>query len=246
MAINEASPSSSKSDTDSEEVFSHLSRSEMQLILEETFEKNLRLQKKLKEFKKELKVTKESFQKLTTSHSDLSKEISVLKTEKETLKNDFDKLESEVTSDTESECKSKLYEKAFQKFLAQNVERSKMASMIYGVSRSNKEGIGYTSSKIGKWKPKQAPKIDHKALYSHFAFSHVYNAYTPEKSKVPKSKYGNQTNRKGPKKIWVPKDKIIYVADILSSTTATPVMVPGLWVLTTHDGKKAYVPKPGT
>ena len=35
-----------------------------------------------------------------------------------------------------------------------------------------------------------------------------------------------KTNKPGPKKIWVPKDKIIYVADIFSSKAKTPVMVP--------------------
>ena len=45
---------------------------------------------------------------------------------------------------------------------------------------------------------------------------------------------------------WVPKDKIIHVEDIFSSKAKTPIMVHGLWLLTTHDGKKAYVPKPGT
>ena len=55
-----------------------------------------------------------------------------------------------------------------------------------------------------------------------------------------------KTNKSGPKKIWIPKDKIIHVADIFSSKAETPVMVPGLWLLMTHDGKKAYVPKHGT
>ena len=46
--------------------------------------------------------------------------------------------------------------------------------------------------------------------------------------------------------MWVPKDKIIHVADIFSSKAKTPIMVPGLWLLMTHDGKKACVPKLGT
>src|SRR3954471_17762492 len=56
-----------------------------------------------------------------------------------------------------------------------------------------------------------------------------------------------KTNKKGPKKLWVPKEKIISVADILSckEDKAQNVMVPGLWVLATHDGKKVYVPRPG-
>lgn len=47
-------------------------------------------------------------------------------------------------------------------------------------------------------------------------------------------------------KMRVPKDNIIYVGYILSSSVKTPVMVPALWVLMTHDGKKAYVPRPET
>src|SRR4051812_37061366 len=56
-----------------------------------------------------------------------------------------------------------------------------------------------------------------------------------------------KTNKKGPKKLWVPKEKIFSVADILSckEDKAQNVMVPGLWVLATHDGKKVYIPRPG-
>src|SRR4051812_56400 len=56
-----------------------------------------------------------------------------------------------------------------------------------------------------------------------------------------------RTNKKGPKKLWVPKKKIISVADILGGKEDKKqnVMVPGLWVLVTHDGKKVYIPRPG-
>src|SRR4051812_32720011 len=56
-----------------------------------------------------------------------------------------------------------------------------------------------------------------------------------------------KTSKKGPKKLWVPKEKIISVADILGSKEgkAKLVMVPGLWVLAAYDGKKVYVPRPG-
>ena len=37
----------------------------------------------------------------------------------------------------------KEYDHSFQKFLAKNIDRSKMASMIYGVSRNGRKGIGY-------------------------------------------------------------------------------------------------------
>ena len=48
----------------------------------------------------------------------------------------------------------------------------------------------------------------------------------------------------GPKKIWVPMDKIIFVADIFNHEKDTPTMVPGKWLLTTHDRRKVYVPTP--
>ena len=86
-------------------------------------------------------------------------------------------------------------------------------------------------------------------LKSHFTYGHTHDLkYTSnDYSAKPKFKQDfGKTNKPGPKKIWVPKDKIIYVADIFSSKAKTPIMVPGHWLLATHDGKKAYVPKPGT
>ena len=86
-------------------------------------------------------------------------------------------------------------------------------------------------------------------LDSHFIYGHTHDLkYTSnDYSAKPKFKQNfGKTNKQGPKKIWVPKEKIIYVADIFSSKAKTPVMVHGLWMLSTHDGKKAYVPKSGT
>ena len=34
------------------------------------------------------------------------------------------------------------------------------------------------------------------------------------------------TNKRGPKKIWVPKDKIIHVVDVLDNKKDTLIMVP--------------------
>ena len=56
----------------------------------------------------------------------------------------------------------------------------------------------------------------------------------------------NRTLKSLTKKIWVPKDKIVYVADVFDNKVETPVLVPGLWMLSTHDTKKSYVPKFGT
>ena len=148
----------------------------------------------------------------------------------------------------------KEYDYSFQKFLAKSIDRSKMASMIYGVSRNNRKGLGYKAPR-GKeiYKPKSVDemKITYKPLYKQFEFGHTHNIkYTSHSESFfvkPRFKQNLRTsNQKGPRRIWVPKEKIIYVADILNSQTETPIMVPGLWPLASHDGKEVYVPKLGT
>ena len=115
--------------------------------------------------------------------------------------------------------------------------------MIYGVSGKNRRGIGYEPP---KGKETYIPNLVAKMTFTYkppnkqFKFGHSHDIKYTSHSR------NSYANPKGPKKIWVPKDKIIFVADVLNSSIETPVMVPGLWVLTTHDGKKVYVPKPGT
>ena len=92
--------------------------------------------------------------------------------------------------------------------------------------------------------------ITYKPLHKQFSFGHTHDIkYTSHsENSYAKLKFNlnfRNSNQKIPKKKWVPKEKIIYVADVLNSSVETPVMVPGLWMLTTHDGKKVYVPKPG-
>ena len=55
-----------------------------------------------------------------------------------------------------------------------------------------------------------------------------------------------RTNMRGPKKIWVPKSQIIPVADVLNRKAQGFKLVPGQWMLTTHDGRQVYVPRPPT
>ena len=123
------------------------------------------------------------------------------------------------------------------------------------VSRNNRRGIGCETPK-GKEAYQQPKSVDemtitYKPLHKQFEFGHKhdikYTTYSKNFHTKPKLKqnFGN-SNQKGPKKIWVPKDKIMYVADVLNSKVKTPIMVPGQWLLTTHDGKKAYVPRFGT
>lgn len=49
-----------------------------------------------------------------------------------------------------SECKSKKYEEDFQDFLDNNIWRSGMDSLIYGVCKSDKEGLGYMDDPLIK------------------------------------------------------------------------------------------------
>ena len=42
----------------------------------------------------------------------------------------------------------------------------------------------------------------------------------------------------------VPKSEILNVADMLKRKGKAEIMVPGQWLLTTHDMRKVYVPNP--
>jgi len=43
--------------------------------------------------------------------------------------------------------------------------------------------------------------------------------------------------------MWVPKEKIIPLADILHPNKKTQILKLGKWMLTDHKGKKVYIPK---
>ena len=44
------------------------------------------------------------------------------------------------------------------------------------------------------------------------------------------------TNPRGPKKIWVPKSDIVDVSGVSKWKRNAKVLVPGQWLLATHDG----------
>ena len=109
-----------------------------------------------------------------------------------------------------------------------------MASMIYGVSGNNRRGIRYETTK-GKetYIPKHVAKMTftYKPLNKHFKFGHTHDSkYTPHSGSSyanPKCKQNfKSSNPKGSKKRWVPKDKIIHVANVLNNSVEIPVMVP--------------------
>ena len=145
-----------------------------------------------------------------------------------------------------TECTVVKYEKTFQKFLNESLNRSKMVSLIYG----NNGNIGTTG--LGYIEPLKSVKTDFvntsacPKLNKHSVCSYCKNRNQNHMCYVCNKKKGKhpfKTNKKGPKKIWVPKDQIIYVADMLHSRIEKQVMVPGQWVFTTHDRRKAYVPR---
>jgi len=51
-----------------------------------------------------------------------------------------------------------------------------------------------------------------------------------------------KTNMKGPKTVWVPKEKIIPLADILHPNKKTQILELRKWMLIIHKGKKVYIP----
>ena len=86
----------------------------------------------------------------------------------------------------------------FQKFLAKNIERSKMASMIYGVNRNGRKGIGY-KGKVSQPKKVKDMVIKYTPLYSHFTYGHTHDIkYTSNDfSSKPKFKqnFGNSNKQ---------------------------------------------------
>src|ERR1044072_1299263 len=126
-----------------------------------------------------------------------------------------------------------------------------LASLIYGVSRNNKNGLGYS----GPQKENEGNSKKLKPLYDQFVPSDIEvrtsNSDQDESSKSQKRNKSSEAkphaqvplkypktrapqvprtsvkaNPKGPRR-WVPKNQIVYLADILDSASKTPVMVPG-------------------
>ena len=232
---------SSSSDEESEEVFSELSRSDLESCLSETLTSLQKLKQKVKDIKGLLKAKSEVCSRLETTILARDDTIRSLTIERDGAKTKSLELEETLSQapQTSNEIIYK-YEEAFQQFLKNGINRSIMASMIYGVGQNNKRGIGYDSDS-DKTSTSNQLKSPFSYHYTHTQEQKFKNARRP---KVIRN--SGKTNLKGPKRFWVPKDKIIYVADILCSKVQTPVMVPGLWMLATYDGKKVYVPKPGT
>src|ERR1044072_4952447 len=277
--------SEAESDSDKEdEVLSPFSPHELKACLLEILEKyNTLLVKhqilekdlvaKLEASEKNEKVLSEVSEKYEKTISELDKRNFSLESSNVYLINKISKLEKEISSGGSNPNNEKKYEKSFQYFLANSIDRSKMASLIYGVSYSNRKGLGYSEPYENHKTLNNKPK----ALYEQFNSSGTYvrssepthsensqrqiqkrnkssrtkpHAQIPLKypvaqvPKVPRTS-GKNTNKRGPRK-WVPKNKIVYSADTQNSSSKTPVTVPEQWMRVTHKGRRAYVPRAGT
>ena len=82
-------------------------------------------------------------------------------------------------------------------------------------------------------------------LYSTFNYGHLHDLKytrtdlcTKDYDKPKVNHNFKVSNIRGPKKIWVPKDKIVCVADVLCSNVKTPNVTNERWRLSSHKGKK--------
>src|ERR1044072_8673265 len=189
--IEVESASEAESDSDEEdEVLSPFSPYELKASLLEMMEKYNSLRSKHKILKKDLVETSDRFEQTI---SELNEKNFSLVSSHLALRSKISKLEQEVISSTSDSDNEKKYEKSFQYFLAKNVDRSKMASLIYGVSRNNKKGLGY-SEPYGKHK---TLNIKPKALYEHFV---------PSGTKVRSSEpVHSEGSRRQPQKRKIPQ-----------------------------------------
>jgi len=103
--------------------------------------------------------------------------------------------------------------------LARFVKGTKNLKMMLRTNRHShdKSGLGYEKDEKHTTQVKVFSKCSICDKYGHFA-NRCYH-----KKKLQAS----DTNKQGPKKIWVPKNLIIHVADILNRKKTTLEMVPG-------------------
>src|ERR1044072_7390499 len=161
----------SEADSDSDvedEVLSPFSPHELKACLLEIMEKYNSLRSKHKILKKDFMTTSEVSEKYEQSLAKRDEQIASLKNSNVYLINKITKLEKEFSSDGSNN--EKKYDKSFQYFLAKSIDRSKMASLIYGVSNSNKKGLGYSETYENHKNLNEKPK----ALYEQFVPSGTY------------------------------------------------------------------------
>ena len=208
---------------------------------------------------------------------DQASQIKILKRDNSILKEELDEIKS-----SQNGCSSLgKHDQAFHKLITSGIDRTKLASMIYGVGKHDKEGLGYEEGCTSSDDPLKvlqkscSSSISQTVLSNHFVPAVSTMNLTepidqklkgivisePDNSDVLISSVSNtsgsrakakglnrrkpvKTNQKGPICLWVPKSQIVFAADIPKGTEGKPIVVPGQWLLTTYDRRKAYVPNP--
>lgn len=93
--------------------------------------------------------------------------------------------------------------------------------------------------------------IQYTPLYSHFKFGPTHDLkYTSSIEKFIKPvsqpmfrKNFRKTNKRGPRKIWVPKEKVVVDAGVLKYKEKPPSLEKVKWRLPSNKGKEVYVQK---
>src|SRR3954466_15224390 len=157
--------SESTSESDSEEVFSELSREDLVSNLTELLELKAHLSIKYKKLKKLF-----------------DSETKKLEVENSELKENVLKLSKDIGSpyDSEKSIPSlnhilKEYDSSFRNFLSRSIGRSRLASMIYGVSGNRRFGFGCEGNISHKFEPVDDLKITYKPLYDQFKYGHAHD-----------------------------------------------------------------------
>lgn len=131
MALMDDIDSNSNSEYDREiEVFSDLTRSELITALNGFLNTN-------ESFLSKLKFLKKARKDLTKRYNSLEMNFEKLKRKNLTLNEKISK------PSVDKVCNSVKYELVFQDFIAYNIGRSKLASMVYGVTRNRNKWIGF-------------------------------------------------------------------------------------------------------
>ncbi|XP_058771733.1 uncharacterized protein LOC131645090 [Vicia villosa] len=273
LMATEDDGSESTSESDSEEVFSELSRKELVSSLAELLELKAHLSIKYKKLKKQFEFETE---KLELENSELKEKVLNLSKNSGSPSETEKAIPSmnHIRKEYDLSFRKFLYRSIGRSQLASMIYA---VSGNNRVDIGYEGEIPYKLESVANMKISYKPlynqfKFGHShdiRLTSHaqsFHLTHTKKHVTQSKKyhgtqnkkyhTVPPVKYFakpkfnqnlRRTNKKGPKKMWVPKEKIISVADILGGKEDRKqnVMVPGLWVLATHDGKKVYIPRPG-
>ena len=122
--------------------------------------------------------------------------------------------------------------KDFGKFL----ESSKTLTMLLKFHQHphKKSGLGLEKGTSSSKSQSKSDKCYFCGRIGHSKFKCIHK----------KKKNSKGTNYDGHKKIWVPKSQIVHVADTLGRKMLGFKLVPGQWMLMTHNGGKVYVPRP--